>query len=134
MNDPTAFLGTGWAFPPQFGKAGTAMVSGEDDIHQSLLILLSTALGERILRPRFGCGLRRLVFEILDDESRSRIVAMVTKAIQQFEARVSPLEVRVDLDETIPEKVLVRIEYTVRATNSKLNLVYPFYLDEAARG
>jgi hypothetical protein len=128
-----AFLGRGWSFPPRFFGAGAevAMVSGVEDIHESLEIILTTYTGERVMRPKFGCALDRLLFEELDQSLANQITATITDAILYHEPRIVLDRVSVD-DSTGAEGLLqIRLAYTVRATNSRYNMVFPFYVNEA---
>lgn len=128
MTTEKSFLGTGWAFPPTFVKATqqAVMFSDEDDIKSSLEVLLSTATGERTLYPDYGCNLSSLVFETLDSGMVAEIADMVKSAIRFHEPRVIPEDVT--LENTTTEGVFnINITYTVAATNSRYNLVYPFY-------
>lgn len=129
-----AFLGTGWAFPPRFdaGGAGVAMVSGHDDIAQSLTILLATRRGERVLRDDFGCELGEFLFGEISQRLVGQVRDLVSDAILHHEPRVRLDEVRVSADRAGEGLLLVEIDYTVRATNSRFNYVYPFYLREAS--
>lgn len=130
------FLGTGWAFPPAFdSRSGAAqMVSQLDDIHESLRILLGTTPGERVMRPAYGCGLRWLVFEPLNESTLTVMRSTIERAVLFFEPRISLGAVDFDLDEA-PQGVLrIRLEYTVRTTNSRYNMVFPLYLDEGSVG
>src|SRR6476620_8945396 len=90
MTQPS-FLGTGWSFPPTFTKGGAELlvVSGPEDIHQSLQILLSTQLGERVMREDFGCDLNTLLFEEVDQSLVNTLTTMVTDAILYHEPRIS---------------------------------------------
>lgn len=131
MADDTQFLGTGWAFPVTFDNHGrsVALAQAEEDIRQSLNILLSTSLGERVLRPTFGWKREALMFEPMSTTFASNLLREVETAILFFEPRIT-LD-RVDF-EGVPDDaglVLIRIDYTVRTTNSRANLVFPFYLD-----
>ena len=131
MAEDTQFLGTGWAFPVTFGNQGRSvtMAQAEEDIRQSLNILLSTSLGERVLRPTFGWKREALMFEPMSTSFASNLLREVETAILFFEPRIT-LD-RVDF-EAVPDftgLVLIRIDYTVRSTNSRSNLVFPFYLD-----
>ena len=83
------FLGTGWAFPPRFGAGATVMVSAEADIHESLIVLLSTRPGERVMHPTFGCGLQALVFEEFSIGFATQARELVASAIARFETRVT---------------------------------------------
>ena len=125
-----SFLGTGWAFPPQFSRDGRAiMVDDDRDIRESLIILLSTRPGERVMRPLYGCDLQALVFEQVGASVVTEIRHVVTAAIERCEPRVT-----VELVTVLPgpdaEGVLpIEIVYRVRATNSVHNLVYPFHAE-----
>lgn len=129
------FLGRGWANPvavdPRTGEV--AVAEYEDDIRQSLLIILETAPGERVMRPNFGCGIHDLVFTSLDSTTLQRIRSEVEGAIRRYEARVDVL--RVDVDEAVVADgiLLVEVEYRVRRTNQVGNLVFPFYFREGGR-
>lgn len=126
-----SFLGTGWAFPPTFtkGPQSVVMVSDEDDIHQSLEILLTTSVGERFLRPEYGCDLRRYLFEPLDDGLVAYIRDLVNNAILYHEPRIrlTDLTLTTQADEGT---LLIELEYVIRTTNSRQNFVFPFYKDE----
>ena len=127
-----SFLGTGWAFPPQFNRGRTGMVSGAADIHQSLLILLSTRPGERIMHPLFGCAIQAMTFESINDTTSTEIEVMVTDAIVRCEARVSVQLVAVHVDDVDSARLNVEVVYQINATNSVHNLVFPFYIAGAA--
>ncbi|TSE09820.1 GPW/gp25 family protein [Aquimarina algiphila] len=128
------FLGNGWAFPPSFsgGGADVGLTSGEEDIKQSLQILLSTSLNERMMHPDFGCDLTQFLFEEMDQRFATELSNMVSRALLLHEPRIQVNAVDVaDID---PEKGMVQIavDYIVRTTNNRFNLVYPFYVNEAA--
>lgn len=127
-----SFLGTGWGFPPAFQEQTLSLelVSEEMDIRQSLFILLSTVPGERPLNPTFGCDLRSLVFERITESLRYKIKSMVTRAINLFESRVTVQKVEVQIISIEPGMLQVTVDYTVVQTNSRDNIVYPFYLQE----
>jgi phage baseplate assembly protein W len=129
----TSFLGTGWSFPPSFSK-GTrtvVMISDLDDIRSSMEILLSTALGERFLQPKFGCSLDRLIFDPLSTTTITYIKGLVGQCLLNFEPRIIVNDVAIA---TTGEegRVDIEITFTVRATNSRYNMVYPFYRNEAS--
>src|SRR5262249_14287475 len=129
------FLGRGWARPVEL-DARTGLVSSvayEDDIRQSILIILQTAPGERVMRPNFGCGIQDLVFTALDSTTVQLIRSSVEEALRRCEARIDVLGVAVDEDATIEGKLLVEIEYRVRKTNQTGNLVFPYYFGEGGR-
>lgn len=129
------FLGRGWSMPveldPRTGMV--ASVAYEEDIRQSIRIILETAPGERMMRPNFGCGIHELVFTALDSTTMQLIRSSVEEALRRFEARIDVLEVNVDEEATAEGKLLVEIEYRVRKTNQTGNLVFPFYFREGGR-
>jgi uncharacterized protein len=131
-NDP-AFLGTGWSFPPSFtrGGADVVMVSGVEDVHESLRILLSTRLGERVMREEYGCDLLQVQFEEIDQALINRITGLVTDAVIRGEPRIELDKVAVDESSSTDGLLLIQVAYTVASTNSRYNLVYPFYVYEA---
>jgi len=126
-----SFLGTGWAFPPAFtrGPQAAVMVKDEEDIRQSLEILLTTSIGERFLRPSYGCDLRRYLFEPLDEGLVAYIRDLVNNAVLYHEPRIrlTGLNLTTRADEGM---LLIELAYVVRTTNSRQNYVYPFYRDE----
>jgi len=127
------FLGTGWGFPPTFNKAGRCveMISDEEDINSSLDILLSTSLGERVMQPTYGCDMKRLLFEPLDTSLKAYIKDLIKNAILYFESRIK-LDNIVLVDKQDEGLLVITLEYTVRATNSRYNFVYPYYLGEGS--
>lgn len=127
-----SFLGTGWSFPPAFHpeQFEPEMVAEEADIGQSLFLLISTAPGERIMNPAYGCDLHSLVFERITEATRYKIVSMVSLAILMFEPRVTVNEIDVRIVSHDPGLIHIRVEYTVIQTNTRSNIVYPFYLQE----
>jgi uncharacterized protein len=133
MASDKVFLGRGWSFPPSFSKATSelVLVTDEEDIRQSLDILLSTTIGERFLQPQYGCNLQHYVFEPMDATTQTLIKLTVRDAITVFEPRIKLLSVKLDNSLLIEGRIDIAIEYMVRATNSRFNLVYPFYITEA---
>lgn len=131
--DGPAFLGRGWAFPPTFdpATASVTLAEGDRDIKEALWIILSTALGERVMLPTFGCDLRTRVFATLTTTSANDIAAMVSRAILDWEPRVSVENVSVG-EATLEGWLEIDITYTVRQTNTRSNLVYPFCGMEAS--
>jgi phage baseplate assembly protein W len=126
------FLGRGWHFPPRFCDMTheVEMVAGEPDIRESLFILLSTAQGERIMVPTYGCDLHRFVFAEFSTGMMAEIGDMVATAILRWEPRIDVIAVDVAQDPDEPARVLIRIDYQVRRTNVRSNLVFPFYFVE----
>lgn len=127
-----SFLGTGWSFPPTFSRGGVevGMVSEADDVHQSLQILLATRRGERPMQEGFGCDLGDVMFEEIDADLESRVGSLLYNAILEHEPRIALRAIAVTA--TATAGVLeIRIDYGIRGTNSRFNMVFPFYLHEA---
>lgn len=124
----SSILGTGLSFPLGVDRRGAiALVSGEDDVEQAIQIILSTAPGERPMRPEFGCGIHDYVFDVIDAETLGRIDLEVRKALERWEPRIDVEGVHFDL-EPGGGRLAITIDYRVRATNHVRNLVYPFYV------
>lgn len=132
MANENDFLGTGWSFPPSFDKKArsVSMVSDIEDIEQSLQILLSTSLGERVLQPKFGADLKDYVFEPANSGLITTITDIVRTAIIYFETRISLMKLDINTDNIHEGLLLIEIDYRVKVTNSRFNFVYPFYLKE----
>lgn len=126
------FLGKGWKFPVLVeGLTGKlAMSAYEQDIREALWIILSTAKGERVMHPDFGCGIHEFVFASLNISTMGMIESKVREALLCWEPRIEILRVEVSLEKADAGKLEVQIEYRVRTTNNQFNLVYPFYLNE----
>jgi len=133
--DRKDFLGRGWAMPVELDpRTGlVASVAYEEDIRQSILIILETAPGERVMRPNFGCGIHELVFSAVDSTAIQRVRSVVDEALRRCEARIEVLNINVDEAATIDGQLIVEIEYRVRKTNQLGNLVFPFYFREGGR-
>ncbi|UBZ10413.1 GPW/gp25 family protein [Leeuwenhoekiella palythoae] len=132
MKIEESFLGIGWSFPPEFNKETKSiqMVSAIEDINQSLHILLNTKLGERIMLPNYGSSLSDFVFEGLNMSTRTYIVDRVKMAILYNERRIELDKIDFDQSRILEGEVLMIVHYTVRLTNSRGNMVYPFYINE----
>jgi uncharacterized protein len=123
------FLGRGWRFPILPDEAGRLGYSdGDANVEQSLRILLLTRLGERVMRPGFGSEAPRLVFAPGSERYLRLLETSIREAVRDWEPRVELDEVRAEADTADPSRVTVSIAYRVRPTNSRLNLVFPFYL------
>lgn len=136
MEQSNSFLGTGWAFPPTFDRdTGTVnMVSNEKDIEESLNILLSTSLGERVMQPKYGCNLNDYIFEPLNSSVVGYIKDLVEHAILFYEPRIIADKIEVtpqDSFDIIEGKFTISIEYLIPETNSRFNFVYDYYKNEA---
>jgi hypothetical protein len=134
MEEFTSFLGTGWAFPPAFDMGGynARMSSDETDIRESLEILLSTKLGERIMEPGYGCNLEDLVFESMDLTLKTIVIDQIRTAILYHEPRIDAQEIDITDGDELNGELLIKIDYVIRATNSRTNLVFPFYKEEGS--
>jgi phage baseplate assembly protein W len=131
-----SFLGIGWAFPPRFTSSSAVMVANEADIHDSLMILFGTAAGERLFAPTYGLDLHALLFEPMSTTMRTLLLDRVRTALLIHEPRIRVLSLGIDSPEPASGQLAIRLDYEVRATNSRYNLVYPFYTSDAneARG
>ena len=131
-NDRKDFLGRGWNMPvvldPRTGRV--LSIAYEEDIRQSIFIILMTAPGERVMRPNFGCGIHELVFTALDSTAIQQIRSTVQEALRRCEARIDVLAVTVNEELNLNGELEVEIEYRVRKTNQTGNLVFPFYFRE----
>ena len=126
------FLGVGWDLALAVdGDKRVQMAQYEDSIRQSIWIILSTSPGERIMRPTFGSNLQALVFDINDSGLAGAAANAVKNALVRWEPRIRLLDVSAYPDPNSPNLLHINISYLVRATNSRSNLVYPFYLEHA---
>ncbi len=125
------FLGTGWKFPLQVTPTGGIATSSEEQkIEESLLLILSTAPGERLMLPDFGCGIHDLVFSPNDTSTVTTVVDLVRRALTRYEPRIDVLEVTAETSSEQPNLLLIRVDYRVRDNNAMANLVYPFFITE----
>jgi phage baseplate assembly protein W len=123
------FLGKGWKFPVKVDGAGRfALSQFEEDIREAIRIILLTAKGERVMRPEFGAGLHDFVFEVMSVTNIGTIQAAIQRALIELEPRIELLSVNVEPDRGDIGKLLIDIDYIVRATNTQFNLVFPFYI------
>ena len=129
-----AFLGHGWKFPvqidPTTGRIATS--EAQQDIKESISIILETAPGERVMRPDFGCGIHDLVFSTMSSANMGLFESRLREAITRWEARVDILAVKVFTKEPDRGKLEIELSCRIRETNAELNLVFPFYLTEGA--
>lgn len=125
------FIGRGWPFPFKPGPARRmAYIQGEEKIRQSIWLILSTAPGERQMRPEFGCGIHDLVFQPNTASLRHVVEAQVEEALQRWEPRIDVADVRVETPPEAGNYLLIRIDYRIRTNNAFYNLVYPFFINE----
>ena len=132
MEEFTSFIGTGWSFPPAFDAQLKAVKTStnEQDIDESLRILLSTRLGERVMVPKYGCNLEDLLFSPLDLTLKTLVAEQIKTAILFFEPRITLDKVDISEGNDLEGELLIIIDYRVRTTNSRRNLVFPFYKEE----
>lgn len=132
MDSKNSFLGTGWAFPPEFVKEQkqTKMISNEEDIKSSLHVLLTTRLGERVMFPEYGCNLEELMFEALNRTLITYTIDLIKTAILYHEPRIDVIKIDISETDPLEGKLVISIDYIVRATNSRTNVVFPFYKEE----
>jgi hypothetical protein len=125
------FLGQGWAFPVAPDAGGeAALVAGVEDVRQAVLLILETEPGERVMRPDFGAGLRRLVFEPINASTMALVRHRVEQALTAWEPRIALDLVEVTAPDAAAGRLDIEIRYRIQATNTFDNLVYPFYLQE----
>lgn len=138
LQNDNDFLGKGWSFPPVFDKfsLNVKMVSGQNDIEQSLKILFSTNCGERTMLPDYGCGLAEFLFEEADSSLFTIIRDKINNAILYYEPRIQVNEITITNDLSVNTTdlndgvLLINLDYTVKSTNVRNNMVYPYYLNE----
>lgn len=123
------FLGRGWRFPVTADAEGRIVESGEEEkVRQAIETILRTSRGERMMRPDFGCGIHDLVFDALSNEMIGRVQAAVADALAKWEPRITVLGVVAQQDPDERTRLLVEVDYRIRSTNSRFNLVFPFYV------
>jgi hypothetical protein len=130
------FLGRGWWMPVMLDwRTGRVRAAEyEEDIRQSIRIIVETAQGERVMRPDFGCGIHDLVFGTMDSETLQRVRSTVEDALRRFEARIELVEVNVLEDQSLADgRLQIEVDYRVRRTNQLGNLVFPFYFREGGQ-
>jgi len=133
MDTDISFLGTGWSFPPEFSRRGAvAMVSAEEDIRQSLGILLSTTPGERVMQPSFGCGIKHHVYDSINESTITILKDLIRRAILFFEPRVALETIVADSSAAMDGRLDFTIVYTIISINTRHNIVYPFYFREGS--
>lgn len=137
VDSDKAFLGIGWGFPPEFHKHADTlevkMVAEEEDISESLRILLSTIPGERVMQPDYGCGLHAMVFENIEESTVTALKDVIERAVLFYEPRITLENIDVNTEDELEGRLKIQLNYTVRATNTRSNIVYPFYYLEGSQ-
>jgi phage baseplate assembly protein W len=124
-----SFLGRGWKYPVEIDRSGgIAMSDLEESIRQSILIILGSAPGERVMRPHFGCEIHELIFAPNNASTAGMAAHYATESLQKWEPRIDEVEAEAEPSPDDPNRLDIHIKYKIRATNSPRNLVYPFYL------
>jgi phage baseplate assembly protein W len=125
------FLGIGWKFPVAVDAGGQIGISEyEQDIKEAIWIILGTAKGERVMRPDFGCGIHRMVFASINTATLNQVENSVREALTVWEPRIQLTAVKADTEKINEGQLMIHIDYKVRTTDNRFNLVYPFYLAE----
>lgn len=125
------YLGRGWRFPLQVNaRGGLALARHEQRVEESIVLILSTARGERVMQPGWGCGIHDLVFAPNDARTVGGVAHEVRRALVDHEARIDVIDVQVDNPAESPNLLLIRVNYRIRATNAIGNLVYPYFIRE----
>ncbi len=128
--DINKIIGRGWSFPPTFEPAsrGVQMTQGVEDINRSLQIIVTTRIGERIMRPEFGCALDQFILEPMNTTAVGTVKYMIETALLYYEPRIEVDQVELNILDL--STMNIEITYTIRATNSRFNFVFPLYLTE----
>ncbi len=127
----TEFLGKGWQFPIRVNKrGGLNYVSGPELIEQSIWLILSTSPGSRVMQPEFGCGIHDYVFSANSSNVRAAIASEVQRALVRYEPRIDVLNVRTESSADDATRLIIHINYRIRANNAHHNIVYPFFVNE----
>lgn len=123
------FLGTGWSFPPKFHYSSSKldMVSDEEDIYQSLIILFSTTPGERITNLRYGSDLRNMIFDPINQNTNFLVKDVIKLSVLYYEPRITIDEIHINYGEVGDGLVFIKLDYTIIKTNVRSNIVFPFY-------
>ncbi len=129
--ETTDFLGRGWKYPIEIQNEKIVFSEGFDSIRESIFIILGTNKGERVMRPDFGCGINELVFSPNNSQTATLIAFYIREALTKWEPRIEVLDVNAYPDEDEGNKININIDYMVKTTNTKSNLVYPFYLERS---
>jgi hypothetical protein len=122
-------IGTGVGFPLRVdARGGLKLVSDDEDVREAIVLILSTAQGERPMRPEFGCGVHDYVFDVVDSATLGRMEEEIRVALERWEPRIDVVSIDFDLDTADEGGLAITIQYRLKATNDVRNLVYPFYV------
>ena len=131
MDGNNNIIGRGWKFPPRFdaGTGKSIMAEGVDDINQSLYILLTPGIGERIMQPNYGSALKNMIFESMNEHFKSYMRLVMNRSILLYEPRIRPLKIDFSEGNLNDGQYLMHLEYIVLETKQKNSFVFPFYLN-----
>jgi len=122
-------VGRGWVFPPQIGpQGGLALTNDRNELEQSIQMILTTSPGQRVMRPTFGCRLHELVFAPNNNHTAIQARRFVEEALGMWEPRIRVIRVEARPDSDEHTRLMIEIEYQVKASHDRRSLVYPFYL------
>ncbi|KOU08791.1 baseplate protein [Streptomyces sp. NRRL F-5755] len=125
------FVGAGWGFPVNVESDGTVTRAADDQcIKDAVWLILSTAKGERVMHPDFGCGIHDMVLGATASTALGQAAAAVRDALVRWEPRIEVVDVHAETDPATPALLLIHVRYRVRSTNMAFNLVYPFYSEK----
>jgi hypothetical protein len=123
------FLGRGWAFPVGVDSAGDVRTAADErTVEESIRLVIGTAKGERVMRPAFGCGIHEYAFDTVDANTLSLVETTVEEALVEFEPRIAVEEVSASTEDLSEGVLLIEVDYRIRASNTRRNMVYPFYI------
>ena len=126
---PKEIIGRGWVFPPRIDpQGGLALTHERNELEQSILIILGTSPGQRVMRPTFGCKLHELVFSPNNSYTAARARRYVEEALGMWEPRINVVKIEVFPDPQETNRLMIEIEYEVKANHDRRSLVYPYYL------
>lgn len=126
------FLGSGWAFPVTFSVGNYRLSTSwyEDNVNDSINIILQTNIGERSMQPNFGSGMQQYFFRKMSDNLKGQLADSVKNALLHYEPRITVQDVKVSYADIVNGLVEINIFYVYNQTNSRHNYVYPFHLKE----
>jgi len=123
------FIGNGWAFPAAINRNGSVrLVTGTEEVDAAIRMILSTVPGERVMRPEFGCSMWELLFAPITAGTLGLVEQAVREALVRWEPRIEVTNVDAVPDDAQSGAVRIAVSYTVKVTNDRRNLVYPFYV------
>ncbi|MCK9414043.1 MAG: GPW/gp25 family protein [Prolixibacteraceae bacterium] len=129
----TSFLGNGWSFPPEFIQetCELRMTADEEDIQASLKILLGTSAGERFMNPKYGLDMHEMLFEPMGTTAKTLLKDRIKYAILIYEPRINLISLELDSSAELEGRISIILDYVTRSTNSRYNLVFPFYTTDS---